>query len=385
MRVLYADVVSVLERIFVPADALTHDENGWSVRLEVRNLPLFGAELALETAQSHAMMLQLSNTADASYDALRTLRGARITPTDNWHIFDVSFTGALDMGPDPEFRDGGEFVISSTMRKNLERVARGDIIATEGPLKSLLRRGLIVGRWSGSTGWEALALTDKGIAALGRGRVKELKDEAAAKWRKQAADAAAWRAREAERGEELAANPPSPKNDEDQPTATPVSAQRISAQLRRAGWNPRYKNRHSDGLQVHQFGDSATVVFRYAESPAPNLPAMVEEITRTLQFLGYIAEHHGEATETSGTVFVSLPPSRKSWPRYPSASCPLCDRGSQPLKKLRKNVYVFYDHNWLDRVTPCEASGYTPDQAQKIKDNQAPKPERRLKPADDKD
>lgn len=68
----------------------------------------------------------------------------------------------------------------------------------------------------------------------------------------------------------------------------PVTASRVSAQLRRAALNPgRYRTGVREGTRVKQAGRTAvTVVFSF-DYVNPILPLLVADFTETLRGLGY--------------------------------------------------------------------------------------------------
>lgn len=102
---------------------------------------------------------------------------------------------------------------------------------------------------------------------------------------------------------------------EPEPAAEPaerrrVNASTVSAQLRKAGWNPRNRNqaKHRDGLQVHQSGPYLVhVLFRYWNTANPDVPHLVEEIAKTLRSLGYDAKISDSIDEHGGSVWAAFP------------------------------------------------------------------------------
>lgn len=265
--------------------------------------------------------------------------------------------------------------VSAAMLQTMEQVARGEVVTKRPTMQALIRRGLVEAAWSGSLMcWMHPSLTEAGEAAVGVERLAEIAAEVAAAGVADQEERERRAAADKERVERLASAPAPPSRVE----RPRVVASRVSGQLKRAGWNPGYQDKDVDGLQIHQIETSEVrATFRRSDHPSADLAETADELVRTLRWLGYTAEVSGEPSTTRASVRVTLGP-RVERTQHSFEKCPLCDRPRQPLLKVRDGVWVFSTHKWLDRVTPCEGSRLTPEQAQAMADGLAPSPGHRL-------
>jgi hypothetical protein len=159
----------------------------------------------------------------------------------------------------------------------------------------------------------------------------------------------------------------------------PLRAQRVSAQLKKAGHNTWAANPNREGrLVVQQIGDAVRVTTRY-DTPQPDMADIVDDVLQTIRWFGYVAKV-SQQDERGMSIFVTAPEPQPAYRGHAIDTCSLCDRRTA-VEKLRTGVYVFPDHR-IERGNvdspQCEGSRCTPAQALMIKLNQAPKAERRV-------
>lgn len=258
--------------------------------------------------------------------------------------------------------------LSATMRATLEKVVRKDSVA-KGRAQPLLDRGLIQDATSPVYQYD---LTDAGKEVLGP-RLAEIQAEEEQYLAKLSSGPTYEQMREKDR-EARKNDPPG-----ELASRVRIAAWKVSAQLRRAGWNTRYQGKDRDGVQVRAgfLRDKVIVEFRYHNRPRADMAQMVEDMVKTLLWLGLVPRVVGKVTPSRATIDATALP-RVDYHWHTFLDCPICGREQVYVSKIRKGLSVFSNHRTPDESAVCEAVDLTPEQAQLVKEGKAPPPERRV-------